>query len=115
MIDRIGSSSSSNAFMDALNAFQKSQKSFTSLEETIENRAPSIVPSFSETLNSSLAEVNSLQANKSAAVTSFAAGETQNVHELMVTMQKASVAINLTAAVRNKALEAYRELSRIQF
>ncbi len=48
-------------------------------------------------------------------ITSFASGETQNVHELMISMQKASLAVNLTSAVRNKVLEAYRELSKLQF
>ena len=48
-------------------------------------------------------------------IQSFASGETQNVHELMITMQKAGLAVNLTAAVRNKVLEAYRELSKLQF
>ncbi len=48
-------------------------------------------------------------------ITSFASGETQNVHELMISMQKASVAMNLTSAVRNKVIEAYKEMSKLQF
>ena len=56
-----------------------------------------------------------MQSQKSAMIQSFASGETQNVHELMITMQKAGLAVNLTAAVRNKVLEAYRELSKLQF
>ena len=59
--------------------------------------------------------VNDMQSQKSAMIQSFASGETQNVHELMITMQKAGLAVNLTAAVRNKVLEAYRELSKLQF
>ena len=59
--------------------------------------------------------VNDLQTKKNQMITSFAAGETQNVHELMISMQKASLAVNLTSAVRNKVLEAYRELSKLQF
>ncbi len=110
-IQQIGMSS----YSDALAAFQKSQKSFNNLEHTIANPAPQPTTSFADTLNSSLQEVNNLQAEKRSAVTSFASGETQNVHELMITMQKASVAVSLTAAVRNKALDAYRELSKLQF
>ena len=59
--------------------------------------------------------VNDLQTKKNQMITSFAAGETQNVHELMISMQKASLAVNLTSAVRNTVLEAYRELSKLQF
>ncbi len=103
------------AYGDALASFQKTQKTFNHLENKIANPAPPQVNSFADTLSTSLKEVNNLQADKSAAVKSFASGETQNVHELMITMQKASVAVTMTAAVRNKAMEAYKELSRLQF
>ena len=58
---------------------------------------------------------NNLQQAKNDMITSFASGETQNVHELMISMQKASVAMNLTSAVRNKVIEAYKEMSKLQF
>ena len=45
----------------------------------------------------------------------FASGRNQNVHELMITMQKSSLAMKLTTAVRGKVLEAYKELSKMQF
>ena len=56
-----------------------------------------------------------MQQEKNQMIQSFASGENQNVHELMISMQKAGLAMNLTAAVRNKVMEAYRELSRMQF
>ena len=71
--------------------------------------------SFSGTIKSSLNKVNELDNAKNAAIEDFAAGRTQNVHELMITMQKAGLAMNMTAAVRNKAMEAYKELTRLQF
>ncbi|MFW5734480.1 MAG: flagellar hook-basal body complex protein FliE, partial [Oceanidesulfovibrio sp.] len=42
-------------------------------------------------------------------------GEKQNVHELMISLQKASVAMSLTSAVRGKVMEAYKEIMRTQF
>lgn len=71
--------------------------------------------SFTDTVKTSMNKLNALQAEKSAAIEDFAAGRTQNVHELMITLQKAGLAMNLTSAVRGKVLEAYKELSRIQF
>ncbi len=103
------------SYGDALAAFQQSQRTFNTTQANIVNAEPPQVSSFGETLNASLQELNDLQDEKAMAITSFAAGETQNVHELMISMQKASVAVSLTAAVRNKALEAYRELSGLQF
>lgn len=71
--------------------------------------------SFTDTVKSSVNKVSELQHSKSAAIEDFAAGRTQNVHELMITLQKAGLAMNLTSAVRGKVLEAYKELSRMQF
>ncbi|MDM8215637.1 flagellar hook-basal body complex protein FliE [Desulfovibrio piger] len=71
--------------------------------------------SFSQTLSESLARVNDLQQAKAQAVEDFASGRNQNVHELMVTMQKSSLAMKLTTAVRGKVLEAYKELAKLQF
>ncbi len=71
--------------------------------------------SFSDTVSNSFDKLQSLQHAKAAAIDEFASGRTQNVHELMVTLQKASVAMSLTSAVRGKVIEAYKELSRITF
>ncbi len=71
--------------------------------------------SFSDTMATGFNRLQSLQHAKAHAIDEFASGRTQNVHELMITLQKASVAMSLTSAVRGKVLEAYKELSRIQF
>ncbi|MDD4701870.1 MAG: flagellar hook-basal body complex protein FliE [Desulfovibrio sp.] len=71
--------------------------------------------SFTGTLKDSLNKVNQLQGAKNQAINEFASGRTQNVQELMITMQKSSLAMKLTTAVRGKVLEAYKEISRIQF
>lgn len=71
--------------------------------------------SFTDTLKNSLKKVNDLQEEKEAMIKSFAAGEKQNVHELMITLQKAGIAMQMTTAVRNKLLEAYREIMHLSF
>ena len=71
--------------------------------------------SFSNTLKKSLNKVNELEAAKAQAIEDFASGRNQNVHDLMITMQKSSMAMKLTSAVRGKVLEAYKEISRMQF
>lgn len=112
----IGAVSGLSAYQNALADFSKAQKSFQSTASNIaKTSTENAATSFSETLNSSLTSVNDLQAQKGAMVQSFVSGENQNVHELMISMQKASLAVNLTAAVRTKVLEAYRELSKLQF
>ena len=103
------------AYNNALASFNKAQRQFKATETGIAGTKPAPVNSFTDTLNQSLATVNDMQAEKNAMIQSFASGENQNVHELMITMQKAGLAVNLTSAVRNKVLEAYRELSKLQF
>ena len=71
--------------------------------------------SFTDTLKTSLNRVNTLASAKNMAIQDFASGRNQNVHELMITMQKSSLAMKLTSAVRGKVLEAYKELSKMQF
>lgn len=70
---------------------------------------------FTKTLHDSLAKVNDMQSEKSQMIQAFATGEKQNVHELMITLQKAGLAMSLTSAIRNKVLEAYKELTRTPF
>jgi flagellar hook-basal body complex protein FliE len=40
-------------------------------------------------------------------------GETDNIHDVMIAMEKASLSLNLTLAVRNKVLDAYQEVMRM--
>ncbi len=44
----------------------------------------------------------------------WALGETENTHELTIALQKASTALQYTVAVRDKFLEAYKEIMQIQ-
>lgn len=71
--------------------------------------------SFTNTIKKSLNQVNELESAKAQAINEFASGKNQNVHDLMVTMQKSSMAMKLTSAVRGKVLEAYKEIARMQF
>jgi flagellar hook-basal body complex protein FliE len=71
--------------------------------------------SFADTIKDSLGKVNDLQGTKDAMIKSFASGERQNVHELMISLQKAGMAMRMTSAVRNKVLEGYQELMKMQF
>ena len=70
---------------------------------------------FGQMLTDSIKHVNDMQNSKDSMVESFASGQTQNVHELMINLQKASSAMQMTTAVRGKVIEAYRELVKIQF
>jgi flagellar hook-basal body complex protein FliE len=40
-------------------------------------------------------------------------GNTDNIHDVMIAMEKADVAMQLTMAVRNKVIDAYTEVMRM--
>lgn len=44
----------------------------------------------------------------------WALGESENTHDLTIALQKASAALQYTVAVRDKFLEAYKEIMQIQ-
>ena len=100
------------AYSQALTNFTKAQQA-SSANHIKTPEQP--VSSFADTLKDSMSKVQDLQTNKDNMIQAFASGESQNVHELMISLQKAGVAMSMTAAVRNKAMEAFKELTRIQF
>jgi len=47
------------------------------------------------------------------AADSYATGATQNLHETMIAMEKADITVSLLVNVRNKLLDAYREVMKM--
>ena len=71
--------------------------------------------SFADAIADTLKGVNDMQTEKSQAIEAFVSGENQNVHELMITLQKAGITMSMTSAVRGKVMEAYKELMHMPF
>jgi flagellar hook-basal body complex protein FliE len=69
---------------------------------------------FSAWLSESIGSVNQLQLDKQQAQQRFITGELNDVHTLMIASQKAELGLQLTVQVRNKMLEAYQEIMRMQ-
>lgn len=70
---------------------------------------------FAQTLMDVLKEVNDSQQNARQVGNDFMTGQQGiDIHDLKIAMERASIAMNLTMQVRNKLLEAYQEISRMQ-
>ena len=78
------------------------------------NQAGDAGSSFADTLAKSIAEVNHLQKEADHAIEQLASGESQNVHGAMLAVNKADTAFRMTMQVRNKIVEAYQEVMRMQ-
>lgn len=69
---------------------------------------------FGEFLQKALSEVNNLQNVGSLANQQLLTGETTDLHNVMIAGEKANLALQLTVQVRNKVIEAYQEVMRMQ-
>jgi flagellar hook-basal body complex protein FliE len=70
-------------------------------------------PTFGKMLEHALGEVNKAQLHAGDLSSRFAAGEPVDVHQVMIAAQEASVALNLAIQVRNKLVDGYQELMRV--
>jgi len=70
--------------------------------------------SFKEIVKDAISEVNKLQKNADELAVKLATGDVEDVHRAMIAMQKAKLALDLTIQVRNKVIEAYQEVMRMQ-
>lgn len=61
-----------------------------------------------------LAKLSALQADADQLAAGLAAGEAVDLHEVMLAMEKASLGFQLALQVRNKVVEAYQEVMRLQ-
>ncbi|GKW46556.1 flagellar hook-basal body complex protein FliE [Planococcus sp. NCCP-2050] len=69
---------------------------------------------FSEIFKNQLEEVNKLQNTSDKLTNQLVTGEVEDVSQVMVAAQKASLSLQLTVQVRNKVVEAYQEVMRMQ-
>lgn len=70
--------------------------------------------SFGEFLNSAIEQVNGLQQESDKLNEALAMGLTDNLHQVMIASEKASLAMQFTMQVRNKVMDAYQEIMRMQ-
>jgi flagellar hook-basal body complex protein FliE len=71
-------------------------------------------PTFIDTVMASVSSVNDSLNHSEALVQNAALGESIPSHELMLAMERARLELNLALQVRNKLLDAYQEVMRMQ-
>ena len=69
---------------------------------------------FKEMLEGYLKEVNTLQHKADQAVNDLATGKTENLHELIAAVNEADLSFRLMMEMRNKLVDAYKEIMRMQ-
>lgn len=70
---------------------------------------------FLDLFQTALQEVNQTDKTADIIAEKFAIGEIENVHQVTIAAEQAELALNLTIAIRNKVVDAYKEIMRMQF
>lgn len=70
---------------------------------------------FADLLRQAIQDVNQTQKVADQITEDFALGKVNNVHDVTIATEHAQLALELTIAVRNKVVEAYKEIMRMQF
>jgi flagellar hook-basal body complex protein FliE len=70
--------------------------------------------SFQQFFADAVNQTNGLQNQAEEAQKRLLIGESDDIHGVMIAMEKANMAFQLTLAVRNKVIDAYQEVMRMQ-
>lgn len=70
--------------------------------------------SFSQLLKSSIDEVDAAQIESDTLTNKLALGEDVDLHQVMIAGQKANITLQAATQIRNKVVEAYQEIMRMQ-
>lgn len=85
------------------------------LAETLPAQAQAASPAtFEGLLGGGLNSVNRAMLRTESDAQRLAAGEIQNLHQVMINLEEAKMGFQLVMQVRNRMLEAYQEVMRMQ-
>ncbi len=89
------------------------EKQFPGFSPSANSRTESD-PSFKDTLKEAIQQINTLQEEAGEMTRQFVTGEVTDLHQVMVATEKARVALELMLEIRNKMVDAYKEIMRMQ-
>jgi flagellar hook-basal body complex protein FliE len=70
--------------------------------------------SFASVLKDSINKVNESQLEADTMTQKLAQGENVDLHQVMIAQQKANITLQATLEIRNKVIESYQEMMRMQ-
>jgi flagellar hook-basal body complex protein FliE len=89
-------------------------KNLSNVNISNENEAKSEGLSFLDTLKQKLDEVNEKQIQAETTTEAIIKGDDIDIHEVMLAGEEAKLSLQMAVQVRNKLVEAYQELNRMQ-
>ena len=96
------------------NVMREMQKNGMEVPSVSPSTATDNAHTFSAALRDSVDKVNQYQVESDTAVKELVAGRSKNIHETLLTIERADASLKMMMQVRNKILDAYREIMRMQ-
>ena len=75
--------------------------------------AQKTIGDFQQMIAGAAQDVDALQSQAGAEVANLAAGKTDNVHQVMLALGKSELSFNYMLEVRNRVIDAYKEIMRM--
>lgn len=88
--------------------------SLTGIAKTNITTEPKSDQGFGNVIKAAVDKVNKLENEADKSISELLQGKA-DIHETMIALQKADISMKTFMAVRNKVIEAYREIMRMQF
>lgn len=85
-----------------------------SMQQLAKKQPISTQQSFGNFLSDAIKNVNQSQIESNKMTESLVNGDVDNLHQVMITAEKASITLQTAVEVRNKVIEAYQEVMRMQ-
>ena len=70
--------------------------------------------SFGDTISNFLDAVNTAQVDAKDSVSEIVTGESENLHEAMAKVEEGKISFELMLEIRNKLLQSFQEIQRMQ-
>lgn len=70
--------------------------------------------SFSNTLSNAVEQLNQSQLNSQQDIQNYINGKSTDLHNVMIAVEKSSIMLQTAVQVRDKAVQAYQEIMRMQ-
>ncbi len=98
--------SNANRFLESANIDNKSVK--------IESTSKEAGPSFADTLKEAVGNVNELALTADRKAQELSTGKSDDIAGVMLAVEKADIALRAMVQVRNKIIDAYQEIMKMQ-
>ena len=108
--------SRANRFLETGSLDNKSMKinDGSSQVGSLGSSSPASGKSFADTLQDAVGKVNEMQLTAEKGAQDLATGRTDNIADVMIMTEKADIALKLMMQVRNKIIDAYQEVMKMQ-